>query len=267
MNENQNEFEIRIQDILAAFFKRWWLILIAAVLGGVLAFGYSYATHVPVYRSTAKMYVNNESISIGATKVSISSSDITAAQSLVNTYCEILKTRQTLELVNERAGQECAGLDYTYEQLLSMLSAGPVNETEIFYITVVSTNPEHAIVIADTITKVLPEQIATIIEGSSVRTVDKAVVSTRIAPRFSQYAAVGALIGLVLSLGLVFVFDVVINDTLESEEWIINTYREEIPLLAVIPDVDETSGKHYGKYYASHYYATDSSKEEGGTKL
>ena len=259
MNENQNEIEIRIQDILAAFLKRWWLILIATVLGGVLAFGYSYATHVPVYRATAKMYVNNDSISIGATKVSISSSDITAAQSLVNTYCEILQTRLTLEEVIRRAE-----LSYTYEQLLSMVSAGSVNETEIFYISVVSTNPDEAKAIANTIIKVLPEQIATIIEGSSVRTVDEAVTGREIAPGYTQHAAIGALIGLVLSLGLTFVIDVLINDTLESEEWVMNTYRDEIPLLAVIPDVDETGGKRYGKYYNSYYYAHDSKTDEGG---
>lgn len=262
MNENQNEMDLRIQDILSAFLKRWWMILVATVLGGIIAFGYSYLTYVPKYRAMAKMYVNNTQISFGSTQVSISSGDITAAQSLVNTYCEILKTRLTLEEVIRRAE-----LEYTYEQLLSMVDCGPVNETEILYISVTSTHPQEARAIANTIIEVLPEQISTIIDGSSVRTVDRAVDGRELAPEFTKYASIGALLGLLLSLGLVFIFDVLINDTLESEEWVLNTYREDIPLLAVIPDVDDVGGRGYGKYYRSHYYAHDKKAEKkGGAK-
>jgi len=262
MNENQNEMELRIQDILSAFFKRWWLILIATVLGGVIAFGYSYMTYVPQYRAVAKMYVNNTQISFGSTQVSISSGDITAAQSLVNTYCEILKTRLTLEEVIRRAE-----LGYSYEQLYSMVDCGSVNETEILYIAVTSTNPQEARAIANTIIEVLPEQISTIIDGSSVRTVDRAVDGRELSPQFTKYASIGALLGLLLSMALTFIFDVLINDTLESEEWVLNTYREEIPLLAVIPDVDDVGGRGYGRYYRSHYYKHSSkSEKKGGAK-
>ena len=259
MEENQNEFEIRIQDILAALFKRWWMILIATVLGAGIAFGYSYATYVPQYRAIAKMYVNNTQISFGSTQVSISSGDITAAQSLVNTYCEILQTRLTLEEVIRRAE-----LEYTYEQLLSMVSCGSVNETEILHVTVISTNPKEARAIANTIIEVLPEQISTIIEGSSVRTVDRAVDGREIAPQFTKYASIGGLLGLLFSVSLIVVFDVLINDALESEEWVLNTYREEVPLLAVIPDVDDIGGRGYGKYYRSYYYSYRSKRHKKG---
>lgn len=47
------------------------------------------------------MYVNNSSISVGSTQVNLS--DLTAAQSLVETYMVILKTRGTLEEVIKEA--------------------------------------------------------------------------------------------------------------------------------------------------------------------
>ena len=145
-----------------------------------------------------------------------------------------------------------------------MVKAGPVEGTEVFYITVTSTDPDEAKLIANTIVQVLPVKIATIIDGSSVRTVDEAVRGKEISPGFTRDAVMGAMIGLALSLGLVFAFDVFINDTMESEDWVLSAYREEIPLLTVIPDVNAPAGKRYGrygkysrygKYYEKHYYA------------
>ena len=108
------------------------------------------------------MYVNNSSISVGSTQVNLS--DLTAAQSLVETYMVILKTRGTLEEVIKEAN-----LPYDYEQLSGMIEAGAVNSTEVFSISVTSASPEEAEKIANTIAELLPNRIADIVEGSSVR--------------------------------------------------------------------------------------------------
>ena len=84
------------------------------------------------------MYVNNSSISVGNTSVSITSGDISAAQSLVKTYIVIMQSRKTLNAVIEQAK-----LPYTYEQLKSMVSANAVNATEIFEINVTGADPEE----------------------------------------------------------------------------------------------------------------------------
>ena len=60
MNETHGEIEINFKDLFSVLLKRWWLILIATFVGGALLFGYAYATYVPTYQSTAKMYVNNK---------------------------------------------------------------------------------------------------------------------------------------------------------------------------------------------------------------
>ncbi len=262
MEEKQTQVELNLQDIISAFLKKWWVILLSTVLGAIVFFGASYFTYVPRYQATAKMYVNNKSISIGSAMVGISSSDILASQSLVNTYSEILMTRYTLEEVIERAD-----LDYSYEQLFRMISCGSVHETEIFYISVTCGDPEEAKLIANTIVEVLPDQIATIIDGSSVRTVDAAVRGVELSPGFNRNAGIGALVGLLLSAGLIFLFDVVINDTLESEEWVLSAYSDKIPLLAVIPDVDDDDGYYYRYYRYDHYYTSkeDNKDEKGGS--
>jgi len=60
-----------------------------------------------------------------------------------------------------------------------------------------------------------------------------------------------------------FVFDVVVNDTLQTDEWVTDTFKEDIPLLAVIPDVNYSGGKGYRKYkYYRHSYYESKTDEE-----
>lgn len=104
------------------------------------------------------MYVNNSSINVGSTQVDLS--DLSAAQSLVETYIVILKTRGTLEQVIEQEN-----LSYDYETLSDMIEAGAVNSTEVFEIQVTSADPEEAERIANCIAELLPGRISEIVGG------------------------------------------------------------------------------------------------------
>src|SRR5699024_8716966 len=99
----------------------------------------------PLYEAEALMYVNSNEISVGSTKLSISAAELSAAQSLVETYIVILNTRTTLNDVVEQTG-----VSYTYEQLRKMISAESVNGTEVFSITVTSPDPKEAELLANT---------------------------------------------------------------------------------------------------------------------
>lgn len=81
-------------------------------IGTIVMFSYAKFLIVPLYESKAMMYVNNSSLSLGNTSFSISSGELSAAQSLVETYIVILKSRLTLNAVIEKAD-----LPYTYEEL------------------------------------------------------------------------------------------------------------------------------------------------------
>ena len=169
--DRTNYIEIDLLQLLKALRRRVWAILLATVLFGGAAFTYATVFITPRYQASALMYVNNSSFSLGSTSFSISSSELTAAQSLVGTYIVILNTRTTLEDVIQKAG-----VSYTYEELSGMVNASAVNATEIFEVTVTSEDPQEAELIANTIAEVLPGKISDVVEGSSVRVVDYAVV-------------------------------------------------------------------------------------------
>ena len=115
---NNTEMEIDIQRLIAALLNKAWLIGIVSVLCALLMFAGTFFFVTPKYQSAAMFYVNNNSFSLGETSLSISSADISASRGLVKSYIVILETRQTLNEVIDYAG-----VDLTYGQLRSMLSA------------------------------------------------------------------------------------------------------------------------------------------------
>ena len=83
---NQSEATIDLGEIFEALIHKIWLIVLIAILGGILAFCLGLFAVTPQYESTVKLYVNNASEATNNTKSYISTTDIDAAQSLVNTY-------------------------------------------------------------------------------------------------------------------------------------------------------------------------------------
>lgn len=161
MDKDERYTEIDLVALLKAFWRHVWLILAAIAVMGGLAFSYARFIITPMYTASALMYVNNNSLSVGSTKVSLSYSDLTAAKSLVDTYVVILNARTTLNEVIRTSG-----VDYTYKDMQDMVSAGAVNSTEVVQIDVTMPDPQEAERVANTITKVLPGRIADIIDGS-----------------------------------------------------------------------------------------------------
>ena len=254
MNNNQpqtDEIEIDLLELTGVLLKKAKFIIAITLLTAALAFMITFVFITPQYTATAMMYVNNSSISIGSTSVSISSGELTAAQSLVDTYIVILKSRTTLEDIIRSNN-----LPYDYDELYEMIESEAVNSTEIFSIDVTSPDPREAEQIANYITQVLPDRIASIVDGSDVRIVDYAVVpSERTSPSFTLNTVIGALAGFVVAVVIV-ILRYMLDDQIHAEDYLTQTYPE-IPLLAVVPDMLSNDSKDY-------YYSPETTKRNSG---
>lgn len=242
MNDEKDTIEIDLLALAQAVWKKLWLVIIAVIVGAIAAFSYAKFMITPLYQSKSMMYVNNSSISVGSTSFSISTGELSAAQSLVKTYIVIMQSRQTLNAVIEQAE-----LPYTYEQLKSMVSAASVNNTEVFEITVTHADPVQAELIVNTISDILPDKIADIVEGSSVRIVDYGVVPAYpVSPNTTRYALLGFLLGGVLSVGIIVLLELM-NNTIRSDEYLIQTY--DLPVLAAVPVITGKSRRKKASGY------------------
>lgn len=261
MNEkeimNNEEVVIDLKRIVDAVLNKAWLVILSAVLcaAGTLAVTLLFIS--PKYESTAMFYVNNNAISVGDVSLSsITSSDISASKNLVNSYIVILKTRESLNEVIDYAG-----VNRTYKEVLEMLTAEPVENTEIFQVVVTSPDPAEAEKLANSIAYILPKRIATIIEGTSAKVVDSAVIPTKpSSPSYTINTLVGFMLGFLLSvmvLALREFFDI----TVRSEEDITQLIKH--PILTAVPDI-AAAGK--GGYSYSYDRKRQTEKKNGDAK-
>lgn len=239
---NRDYYTIDLLHILKSLWMRSWMIAVAGLLTAVIGFAFSAFVIAPKYSASIMLYVNNSSFSLGNTSFSISSSEITAAQSLVKTYGELLNNRTTLERVIDKTN-----VDYTYRELSQMIVAAPSNETEIMKVTVTTEDPYEAAKIANCIAEVLPIRISEIIDGASMEVVDSAVPDlAKVSPSITKYTAVGFALGIFISVVMLAIV-AMLDDTIHDEEYILKTY--DYPILAKIPDLMSSDNKQYG-YYA-----------------
>lgn len=239
-NVTKQDVEVSFKRIMAAVWKRSWMIGAVAIIAAIVTLLGALFFVKPKYESSAQFYVNN-SLTLG----SLSISDINASRELVNTYITVLMTRSCLEAVIDYAD-----VDQDHESLAKMITADAVNDTEIFRVTVTSTDPVEAQKIADAITHILPKKIDSVIEDASPKIVDPPVLPEEpSSPKYTVCAILGFLIGLVFSASVVVlqeVFDVTIRE--ESDI----TDHLDYPVLASVPDMTaQSKGGYYRYAYAS----------------
>ena len=244
--ENKEFYTIDVLHILKTLLRRAWLIVLIGLLSGAVGFAYASYGIAPTYASHIKLYVNNSSFSLGNTSFSISASELSAAQSLVKTYGEILESRSTLERVIEKAEVE-----YSWKALRNMVDCSSSNGTELMLVTVTCEDPYEASKIANTIAEILPMRITEIIEGASMEVVDSAIPELdKVSPSITKYTAIGLAVGVLLTI-IVIAIAALLDDTIHDEEYLLRSY--DYPLLGKVPDLLDVTGSH--KYY-SHYYGT-----------
>lgn len=232
--EYNDEMEIDIQRLIGAVLKRIWIVILACVAGAAIALVGTLLFISPKYQSSAMFYVNNSNISVGDVSVSMSSGDLSTSRGLVKSYIVILNTRETLVDVIDYSG-----VDRKVAELAGMIEAEAVDSTEIFKVTVTSDDPNEAQKIADAIAYILPKRIGTIIDGTSAKVADAAVVPLKpSSPSYPKNTVIGFLLGFLLSVGVIVLkelFDV----TIRTQEDIAQVCNH--PMLAAVPDMEASS--------------------------
>ena len=248
MENRPQEVELDVKHLFGVLLRRSWIVVLAGILLATAAFGYAYLFVKPTYASGVKFYVNNANSTVqNSNGTYYTPAQLTAAKYLAETYMVVLQSAPVLNQI-----QQSTGLPYTQSQLRKMIASGTVNDTEVFQVVVTCENYKHAAQIAQALTAVLPDAISNVVIGSSVRIVEQAVENPRpVGPNYTRYVFIGALIGIVLSCGIIVILDIM-DTTIVSEDYLTAAYGE-VPLLAVIPCADNK--KRYYKGYKGYYAA------------
>ena len=228
-------------DLVELFYylrhKLAWLIL-AVILGGIIAGAISYYLITPKYEATAKVYM----VSASSDSL-INLSDLNLGTSLSEDYEEMLRIRPIYETITEELE-----LDYTYEEFLKLIDISTVGNTRVLQITVETKDPEESKNIANLLADNAESYLPDLMETAEPNVAEYAILPEEpSSPNIPMNTLIGAVIGLVL-LGGSFTVKFVMDDTLKTAEDVEHAFG--IMPLTVIPESDSKelkSKKHKKK--------------------
>lgn len=230
VKEQQGEREIDLRFIFEIIKKNIIPLVLVTVIAGAASFFGSMVFIQKQYEADAMLIVNNKRSDTTA----VGSAEIIAAQNLAEVYSIIIKSDTVLQQVIDDLK-----LSMTYEQLKKSITVSAIDKTQVISIKMRSTDPEFAKEIIADVVKVAPPVIKEKVDAGSVNVISEARVSNNgnaVSPSLSKNAMFGALIGLVITLAIVFI-KAFFRNTLKTENDITNTLG--IPLLGIIPEIDE----------------------------
>ena len=122
--------------------KLKYMILIGLIVGAVTG-GVAFMFRHDVYAAQISLYVYSNPDYVNDNGINLSTSDLSAANSLLNSYMPILKSRSFLTSIIEEA--ELDPRYYTPAYLARNIQASAVGGTAVFKVTVYDTNPYKGI--------------------------------------------------------------------------------------------------------------------------
>lgn len=241
-NPKQN-LELDIISLLKTLLSKLWLMILVGAIAAGGAFCVTKIMIKPTYRCSFTAYVNNRQAQ--TSKDTLTSSDLSAAKMLVETYTKIICSNSILT-----AAGDSIHSDLSYPELRGMVTTEIQGETEIISVHVISRDPQFSYDLANAIASVAPGYMSEIVEGSSMKIIDYPMYSSsRYKPSYFRYAVFGFFAGVLL----VMIFVIIryfLDDTVKNESDVENRFG--LPILGVIPDLAESSDKR-ADYYSYEY--------------
>lgn len=219
---SEEETSIDLVELLFYILGKIKYVILAALLGALIAGCYVYLLKTPVYQATAKLYIlNSEGLSLDM-------ADLDIGSELTTDYQEVFKTWEVHEMV-----RDSLGLDYGYSEMQQMLSVSNPSGTRVLYITVESENPQLATDMANAYATAAKTFIYQTMETAEPNQFSIALVpSSAVGMSKTMYVVMGFMTGLALSV-VVIVLLFLLDDRPHTPDDITKTAG--IPTLAVIP--------------------------------
>ncbi len=231
MKDEERYIEIDLIQLLSVLWRKIWIIILCAVIGAAAVFSYTYFFVTPLYQATAMLYINNSKGTVSSE--TITQSDLTASQSLVDTYVALLNSQTLTDRVIEKSGA-----DRSAAELKSMLSASAVNETEMLKIVITSADPKEAAELANTFVRESSAMMMETVDNSSVKVVDYAAIpQSPSSPNTMKNTAMGMMLGVLLSIAAIILKE--LTDTVIRTENQLSELFADIPVLGVIPSMKQ----------------------------
>ncbi|NLC18117.1 MAG: polysaccharide biosynthesis tyrosine autokinase [Clostridiales bacterium] len=216
--------EFTLAQVIKLLYKRMlWIVLITA-----LALAATFAVNKYLisesYTASVQFYVNTQD----SQTQKIDLNELNYAQKVVNTYINFLKTKVFYNMLIEETR-----LPYTVDMLKDCIRITVVSNTEIFQVSVTTNSASDSFELAKAIQNIAPDFIKSIKNTTEISVVDPVVMPRQPSgPHVLLNTAIGGLMGFVLSVLLVFIWEL-IDVNVKDEEELKQRYNK--PVIGNIP--------------------------------
>lgn len=247
--------EMTIQDLIEIFLKRWWLILLGIVFGGIIAFSITEYLIEATYESRGSMYVTASADELAKYQTQ---TEINLATRLVDTYKVALKSNRFVNTIREEAHLE---EKYTISKLNSMISLEGINETEFLEVRVTAPSAEEANLICSLILANAEPMLQDANIAGAVNTIDEASLpKSPSSPNEKLNITIGLILGFILALGICILVELM-DTSVKDEDDLVKNYN--IPVVGSIPNLD-TLGSTGAYYYGPSISTTPATEAKKG---
>ena len=207
-NKDESEIEIDLLDLLMYFQTKIVIIIAAFIIGALVAGLVTKFLITPKYTATSTMYmVSSSSDSV------VDLTDLNIGTTISADYVELSKTRPIVEGVARDLD-----LDYTYEQMLGMISLTVVTNTRIIKISVTSADKYEAQQIANALAVKAETELPRLMDAPKPNIAERAIVPERkSSPSMTKNTLIGALAAMLLVLAVLTVL-YLMDDTVKTAD-------------------------------------------------
>ena len=206
---DNDELTIDLGELFSVLWNKIYIIILAGIVLAFVAFACTQLLITPKYTSTTSMYMLVRSNG----ETGITSGDLQTGTQLTQDYMELTKSRTVMEKVIATLN-----LDMTVGELNDCITTTNTENTRIMTIAVENEDPELARDIADTVRQTASNEIVDIMGIEAVNTIEEANLPiSPSSPSVMRNTAMGGLLGLVLSAGIIIVI-FLLDDTIKTPD-------------------------------------------------
>lgn len=236
INRKRNMGDVDLVELLYRLIEKLKYIVLAAVIGAVVAGVYTSQFVTPMYRSTSKIYIANTD------KTMLSISDLQLGSYLASDYLEVFSMRQLRQSVEDFLGP------VNSQALLgSTVSAKNPDGTRMIYITVSSASAKDAMTVtnayADVVCTFIAEKMKvekpTVLEYGNLPTAPSS-------PNMFQNVMIGFVLGAALICAIITIH-LITDDRIKTTEEIARYF--DLPILGILTIQDSTKSSKKPRFF------------------
>lgn len=229
--------EIDLKELFTFIKEKLWIVIMVLVITSCITVIYLFNFKKPVYKSSTTYILISNNVNQDFVQ-GITTTDLTLNEKLIETYKEVIKSRNILEKVIEKLDlQE----ETTTEKLANCVTVQQVSTSSMIKITVSYDNPNMAQKIASVIGEEFSNEIQNLYNMNNISMIDKPLVpaSPSNSSNLKEIVVIngGGLVISLMIIFLIFYFDNTIKGAEQIEEKI------KLPILGNVPTISKSKNR------------------------